>query len=316
MYKENVMNKIEVGNAPCSWGTLEFEGYDVNPIGYTQMLDELVETGYTATELGDWGFMPTDPAALRKEIESRNLTMLGAYVQCAFKKEEALAAGQVEVLKIAKLLAESSDNKPYIILADDNAADLVRTQNAGSATKEMGLSVAEWKVFNHNVQTIARAVREEYGLPTLFHHHSAGYVETPWEIDAFLDGTDGKLVNLVFDTGHYVFGSGIDGPGSDGNLKPVLDKYAERISYIHFKDCSKAIAAQVRTEKLDYLQALNKGLFCELGKGCVDFQGVVDWLNQRNYSGWVLVEQDVLPGMGQPKESAMRNREYLKSIGL
>ncbi len=310
------MKKIEVGNAPCSWGTLEFEGYDVNPIGYTQMLDELVETGYTATELGDWGFMPTEPAALRKEIESRNLTMLGAYVQCTFKKEEALAAGQAEVLKIAKLLAESSDNKPYIILADDNAADPIRTQNAGSATKEMGLSVAEWKVFNRNVQTIARAVREEFGLPTLFHHHNAGYVETPWEIDAFLDGTDSKLVNLVFDTGHYVFGSGIDGVGSDGNLKPVLDKYAERISYIHFKDCSKEIAAQVRSEKLDYLQALNKGLFCELGKGCVDFQGVVDWLHQRDYSGWVLVEQDVLPGMGQPKESAMRNREYLRSIGL
>ncbi len=68
------MQKIKVGNAPCSWGTLEFEGLDVNPIDYTQMLDELVETGYTATELGDWGFMPTDPKALRKEIESRRFS--------------------------------------------------------------------------------------------------------------------------------------------------------------------------------------------------------------------------------------------------
>jgi inosose dehydratase len=32
--------------------------------------------------------------------------------------------------------------------------------------------------------------------------------------------------------------------------------------------------------------------------------------------GWIVVEQDVLPGMGTPKESAQRNREYLKSIGL
>jgi inosose dehydratase len=311
-----MMNKIEVGNAPCSWGTLEFEGLDVNPIGYTQMLDELVETGYTATELGDWGFMPTNPIGLRKEIESRKLTMLGAYVQCAFKKEEAHAAGQAEVLKIAKLLAESSNNKPYMILADDNTSEPVRTKNAGSATKEMGLSAAEWKIFARGVQTIAHAVKEEYGLPTLFHHHSAGYVETPWEIDTFLDNTDSKLINLVFDTGHYVFGSGVDGLGSDGNLKPVLERYADRISYLHFKDCSKEIATQTRKEKLDYLQALYKGLFCELGKGCVDFKGVVDWLNKRNYSGWVLVEQDVLPGMGQPKESARRNREYIKSIGL
>jgi hypothetical protein len=28
----------------------------------------------------------------------------------------------------------------------------------------------------------------------------------------------------------------------------------------------------------------------------------------------VLVEQDVLPGMGAPKESARRNREYLRGV--
>lgn len=310
------MGNIKVGNAPCSWGTLEFEGYDVNPIGYTQMLDELVETGYTATELGDWGFMPTEPAALRKEIESRNLVNLGAYVQCAFKKAEAHAAGQEEVLKIARLLAASSDNKPYIILADDNTSEPVRNLNAGRATKEMGLNAAEWKVFAKGVQDIAKAVKDETGLPTIFHHHSAGYVEAPWEIDAFLENTDSKLINLVFDTGHYVFGSGTDGLGSDGNLTSVLNKYAERISYVHFKDCHPGIAAKTRSENWDYIKALQNGLFCELGQGCVNFKGVVEWLEKRNYSGWILVEQDVLPGMGEPKESARRNREFLRSIGL
>ncbi|MES2391976.1 MAG: xylose isomerase, partial [Acidobacteriota bacterium] len=34
----------------------------------------------------------------------------------------------------------------------------------------------------------------------------------------------------------------------------------------------------------------------------------------RNYDRYVLVEQDVLPGMGAPAESARRNREYLRSI--
>jgi inosose dehydratase len=180
----------------------------------------------------------------------------------------------------------------------------------------MGLNAAQWKVFTKGVQDIARAVKEETGLPTIFHHHSAGYVETPWEIDAFLENTDSKLINLVFDTGHYVFGSGIDGLGSDGNLTPVLDKYAERISYVHFKDCHPGIAAKTRNEKWDYIKALKNGLFCELGQGCVNFKGVVEWLEKRNYTGWVLVEQDVLPGMGEPKESARRNREYLRSIGL
>ncbi len=30
-----------------------------------------VETGYAGTELGDWGFMPTDPMQLSAELHSR-----------------------------------------------------------------------------------------------------------------------------------------------------------------------------------------------------------------------------------------------------
>jgi inosose dehydratase len=311
------MSEIKVGNAPCSWGTLEFEGLDANPIGYTQMLDELVETGYTATELGDWGFMPTDPKLLQEEIENRNLKMLGAYVQVAFKYPEAHPKGQEEVLKTARLLAASfPESRPYLILADDNAGDPVRTQYAGRAPADIGLDAAGWRVFAGEVECVARQVREETGLPTLFHHHCAGYVETPAEIDALLENTDPDLVNLVFDTGHYVYGAGPEGPGSDGALTPVLDHLTGRLSYVHFKDCHPGIAARSRREAWGYLTSLKNGVFCELGQGSVDFPGVVSWLRNRNYSGWVLVEQDILPGMGMPRESAQRSRDYLRSIGI
>ena len=39
-------------------------------------------------------------------------------------------------------------------------------------------------------------------------------------------------------------------------------------------------------------------------------------LNELGYDGWIVVEQDVLPGMGSPKDSAQRNRDYLESIGF
>jgi inosose dehydratase len=313
------MNKIEVGNAPCSWGTLEFEGYNVNPIGYTQMLDELVETGYTATELGDWGFMPTDPKALQHEIDSRNLAMLGAYVQVAFKYPEAIAPGREEVLKIARLMRDSTPSrKPYIILADNNAEEPARAAVAGRAaiTPGVSLSSAEWDVFARGVREVAQAVKDETGLPVLFHHHNAGYVETPAEIDCLLERVDKSLLNLVFDAGHFVFGSGPNSPYSSGNIVPWLETHTERISYIHLKDCDPKIAARSRAEEWGYIKTLSAGVFCELGKGCVDFPGLVKWLEKTGYTGWALVEQDVLPGMGEPKESAQRNRDYLRSIGL
>ena len=46
------------------------------------------------------------------------------------------------------------------------------------------------------------------------------------------------------------------------------------------------------------------------------FASVVKFLERRGYGHYVLVEQDVLPGMGAPRESARRNREYLRTLGL
>jgi len=80
------------------------------------------------------------------------------------------------------------------------------------------------------------------------------------------------------------------------------------------KDCEPEVARRARAGQWDYFTALGHGVFCELGKGCVDFPALLRWLNARNYAGYVLVEQDILPGMGAPKESARRNREYLRSI--
>ncbi|HMQ50526.1 MAG TPA: TIM barrel protein [Anaerolineae bacterium] len=307
--------KIHVANAPCSWGTLEFEGMQGDRIDYRQMLDELVETGYTATELGDWGFMPTDPAQLRDELAQRQLVMLGAYVGVALKYPDRHAAGEATALKIARLLAAvaSEAQPPFLVLADDNGIEPDRTQKAGRVTPDLYLSSAELATFAQGVERIARAVRAETGLRTVFHHHCAGYVETPAEIGRLLDRTDPDLVGLVFDTGHFAFGAGPDGCQQ---VLAGLNQFAERIWYVHFKDCQPEVARRSRDEAWDYFTALKHGVFCELGQGCVDFAAVRDWLVQHNYQGWLTVEQDVLPGMGAPKESARRNREYLRQIGL
>src|ERR1700728_1718846 len=100
------MPTFHVGNAPCSWGTLEFDETQGNQIGFSQMLDELVETGYTGTELGDWGYMPTDAAQLSAELRQRNnVAMLGAFVPVALKFKQAHSEGRERAVKTAKLIA-------------------------------------------------------------------------------------------------------------------------------------------------------------------------------------------------------------------
>ncbi len=310
-------NRIRIANAPCSWGALEFEGMASEPVPYERMLDELRETGYTGTDLGDWGYMPSHPDQLRAALTSRDLSMVGAFVAVDLRDPDCHGSGEEQAVRVARLIAAVSDPadwpRPWLILADDNGTDPVRTQNAGRITPGMGMSNDEWQTFAAGAERIARSVREQTGLATVFHHHAAGFVETPDEIDHFLDLTDPELIGLVFDTGHYLFGTG---DAATASVTDGLDRFAGRIHHIHLKDCDPAIGSQARKEGWDYFGAVRHGVFSELGQGGVDFRQVLDWLRQHDYEGWAVVEQDVLPGLGTPRESARRNREFLRGLGI
>ena len=310
------MNTIYVGNAPCSWGTLEFDHLQGEPVGYRQMLDELTETGYAGTELGEWGYFPTNTDALSRLLKTHNLAITGAFIPVAFADPNAHEAGVAAALRATRLLRETADRlgqsiTPYLVLADDNGKDPVRTQHAGRATPEMALSEADAHTFAHGVERVARTVLDETDIPAVFHHHCAGFVETPAEIERLLAMTDPELVGLVLDTGHYAWGS-----GNCQSVPAALERFGDRIQYVHFKDCNPDVMAQSRAQQWDYFKALHHGVFCELGQGCVDFPAVVDWLRNQRYDGFVTVEQDVLPGMGSPKDSAAHNRAYLRQLGI
>ncbi len=128
---------IQIANAPCSWGALEFE-LEGKSLGYEQVLDEMLETGYAGTELGDWGFMPSVPAELSKVLEGKNLQLLGAFVPVAMANEEAHESGVELALKTAGLMYEAGYKNAFIVLADENGSIKERTKNAGRITAEMG----------------------------------------------------------------------------------------------------------------------------------------------------------------------------------
>jgi inosose dehydratase len=298
---------IQVANAPCSWGVLEFDSAVESP-GYVQVLDEMQATGYAGTELGDWGFMPTEPDRLQAELAARRLALVAAFVPVALADPATHAQGEAEALKVATLLAAVASQTPFIVLSDDCGKDAVRTSHAGRIQPEHALSQAQWQTFGRGVERIARVVRDQTGLRTVFHPHCAGYVETPAEVDRLLMLTDADLVGLCLDTGHLRF--------AGGDPLAAIALYGNRIWHVHFKDCQPELAARSRTQKWDYFTSVRNGIFCELGQGDVDFKAVIDQLKAQEYQGWIVVEQDVLPGMGTPQQSARRNRNYLRQIGM
>ena len=302
-----MISPMRVANAPCSWGVLEF-GLSEQVASWEQVLDEIAETGYAGTEMGDWGFLPTDAERLRAELSRRDLQMVGGFVPVAMAQPDALEGGIALALNTARLLAATGGKEAVLVLADDNGTVEERTRNAGHVTADLGLSDTQWATFAGAAQSIARQVRAETGLRTAFHHHCGGYVETPNEIARLMALTDPELLGLCLDTGHCLYGG--------GDPLALLRRYRSRVWHVHLKDMEPAVARRARQQGLNYFEAVAQGVFCELGRGAVPFADILEELGSMDYQGWLVVEQDVLPSLGTPRASAERNRAYLRGLGL
>ncbi len=297
---------LRVANAPCSWGVIENVAGERG--GYVRVLNEMHAAGYAGTELGDWGFMPTEPNALRAELAGRQLALLASWVSVFLHDEARHEQSEADAVRTARLLAEVGGPDALIVLGNDPYGDPMRTRYAGRITPEQAMKSAQWDVFVAGANRVARAVRRETGLRTVFHHHIGTWIETPEETAKLMSLTDPDVLGLCFDTGHYRFGGGDPLAG--------LQAHADRIWHVPFKDHDPNVAAQSRRQGWSGVQSVEHGVFCELGRGDVDFPAILKQLEAMRYNGWIVVEQDVLPGMGSPLESARRNRAYLHDIGL
>lgn len=96
-----------------------------------------------------------------------------------------------------------------------------------------------------------------------------------------------------------------------------MERHINRISYMHFKDIDPIVKADVVKNRTNFYEACGQGIFCNLGKGDVDFPAVYKLLKDNNFQGWCTVEQDCDPTLEvDPIGDARLNREYLSSIGF
>jgi inosose dehydratase len=211
-------------------------------------------------------------------------------------------------VRTAKLLSAVGGPECLIVLGNDPYGDLLRSKHSGRVTPAMGMSEEQWRVFADGANAVAQRVMDETGLRTVFHHHVGTWIETPAETRRLMAMTNPAILGLAFDTGHWRFGGGDEVAG--------VREFADRIWHVHFKDHEPEVARQSREQGWDGPTSVGHGIFCELGKGDVNFPAVLDALTGIGYNGWIVVEQDVLPGLGTPRESAQRNRDYLRRIGL
>jgi inosose dehydratase len=296
--------RFQFASAPDSWGVLDYPGPSWEQ-SYETMLDEMVQAGYAGTELGPYGFFPTDPKILQPQLDKRRLKLLASFVPVKMTEPGASQAVIERIRKVGSLLAAL--RAPFLVIADDQSTERNafsgRVYDKGCPT----LTAEQWKHIGKIVAD-AEKVANEFGLDLVFHPHVATYVETPEECELFFDATSHTNVGLCLDTGHCVYGH--------GDSVTEAKKYKDKLRFVHIKDCDVKVLEQARSNKWTFEEAIEHKVFTVIGQGDIDFPAFFRTLVENGYSGWSVVEQDVKFGATPipPVESIAASLKYLRTI--
>jgi inosose dehydratase len=298
---------IRVASAPISWGIMEHVEHPTD-YPYARVLDEIAAAGYSGTELGPYGFLPTEPAVLNRELAKRSLTLCSAFVDIELGNASAHEEGLAYVARSARLI--SAAGARLLILSDKITPDRNATAGRREDANQLSWTEAEWGAAASAIREVI-AQCKTLGLQVAFHHHAGSHVETPEEVDRLFSVFPADQLGLCLDTGHYVY--------CGGDTVTFLEQQVARVWCVHLKDVYDAKASEARLAKMNFHAAVRHGIFAPLGKGSIDFPRVVSLLQKRQFGGWLVVEADVLPGgagADAPLPNAIAGREYLRRLGI
>lgn len=289
---------LHFGTVPILWNNDDVP--ELTPaVPYERVLDEIAEAGFTGTELGS--NYPKDATALKSALQARGLTLSGAYY-CPGLTD---AAGVQDALNSVDTFLDFLRDVGASALIVAEPVIKARAAVAGRVNEVGGplLDDEQW-------QTLADALNQlgarcaARGLALAFHNHAGTWVETPREVMRLMSMTDPRLVGLCLDTGHYTFGG--------GDAAEAVERYFLRLRYLHLKDLDPKVLDEVKASRLDFLEALRRRVFTELGTGCVDAKAIAAKLTAENWDGWVVAEQDTTHQA--PLVSAKANRAALEKL--
>jgi inosose dehydratase len=287
--------------------------FGVNPIGWTndddrtigahisleQCLSEASEIGFEGIELGHR--FPRQAPALKATLAPYGLRLISGWhsmnlLNSSVDEEKQAIQPHIDLLK-------AMDCSVCIVCETSNA--IHGTDTIPLKDKPV-LEPARWAEFGNAVDAIARHC-EVQGLTLVYHHHMGTIVQTPEEIDRFMEVTR-PSTRLLFDTGHCFFGG--------GDPAEVARKHFPRVAHFHAKNVRPGIMRQVWNENLSFLEGVRRGVFTVPGdeEGAVDFAAVLEIAEQNGYEGWMVIEAEQDSSVRIPLEYMSLGRSSLKRI--
>jgi inosose dehydratase len=298
-----------VAGAPVSFGVFEMTPEGAEVLDPDDMLELLQSTGHSGVDLGPLGYFGRGDE-LRARLKRSHLDLAGGWVELPLSDDEAFAASLPELDDALRVFAEAAENGQALLpkptLADHGSP--TRRSAPGRGADADTLAEEGWGRLAANAETAASRVCAAGFEPT-FHHHAGTFVESPEEIDRFLDRVD---IGLTLDTGHLLIGG--------GDPVEVLRRWGSRVNHVHLKDVDTAALSRVLAAGGGMTEVWSSGAFVAFGRGVIDLDGVMTALDAGGFDGWIVVEQDVLPAAGtrladfraQRAADQQTNRDFLR----
>lgn len=292
-------NNVKLAIAPIGW-TNDDRPELGSENSFQQCISEMALAGFAGSEVGSK--YPRDPALLKPALELRGLQICNAWFSTYF------ADGKKE-----QTLREFDDALNFLHAM---GAKVIGCSEQSGSTQGLDVPIYGDKVlfddlqwqrvvegYNHIAELAAKK-----GMRVCLHHHMGTGVQTPAEIDRFMESVNHN-VYLLFDTGH-VYAS----ERNQQAVAQVLEKYISRIAHVHLKDCRDDMLKQVIDTQSSFMDGVCMGMFTVPGDGVIDFAPVFELLDKSGYQGWMVVEAKQDPALANPLEYALKARQFIREM--
>jgi inosose dehydratase len=285
---------LRIALSPSSWGVSDIPEWG-EQLEAERVLSEVWSLGVSAIEAGPPGFLP-DRSDLAKLLLRRHwLRVVSGQAHAVLHHHDIrgpelahidghaswLAAVGAETLVLSAIAPRGASTAHGIVLDSEGWAHLLHS-----------IGSVEHVCARHRLRL---AVLPRFG----------SMIQGPSDIERLLVGTE---AGLCFDPCHLMM------VGADP--LEVLELAAGRIRHVRLNDVDPDLARQVREHRIDYAQAVSRGLYQALGAGEARVESVIESLRRSKYKGWYAIDEEVrlTAADDKPLPGIKRSLDYVRRL--
>jgi inosose dehydratase len=264
-----------------------------------EALRQMSAAGYEGAELPVWSISDlAQPQAVRDLLAQHNLSFIAIHVGATFYDGAGFRDQALPALRRAAACASAAGAQGMVVSAAAKRAPLTtvpfdRNNPAGHppAPQHERKTAAELRTQRDNLAEAAR-INHDAGLTTWYHNHFVEFDHDFEELNSILE-IEPDLLSLCFDIGNAARAL----PGAA--LGSAVERYWDRIGYLHFKDIKGETLAEA------------------LGEGEIDFAPIGRLAQQRGFRGWATAEIEPARGMVASRsvaEDARLSCQFIRDV--